>query len=84
MNASSDEILELMLAGLSDHRIAARLGVSERTVQRRLTELFDRYGTGNRFLLGYAVACDRERPEIAAEGRTGCAQGKGRTAARAG
>lgn len=46
------ELLALLLAGLTDAAVAAQLGVSLRTVQRRISELSDRAGVTSRFQLG--------------------------------
>ncbi len=46
-------VLTLLLAGLTDASVAARLGISERTVQRRVRRLMDRAGTDSRVLLGW-------------------------------
>ncbi|WP_194923533.1 hypothetical protein [Catenulispora pinisilvae] len=45
-----------LLAGLTDHASAHRLGMSERTVQRRIRELMDWSGSGNRMQLGHRAA----------------------------
>ncbi|MBS2536933.1 hypothetical protein KGQ20_29635 [Catenulispora sp. NF23] len=45
-----------LLAGLTDHASAHRLGLSERTVQRRIRELMDWSGSGNRMQLGHRAA----------------------------
>ena len=42
------EVLELVVAGLSDQQIARRLGISSRTVEHHLARLRERTGTGNR------------------------------------
>jgi predicted transcriptional regulator len=46
-------VLALLLAGLTDHAIGSQLGVSLRTVQRRVHRLMDRTGTTTRFQLGH-------------------------------
>lgn len=53
--SGSDEhrhLLRLMATGLTDASIARELGVSERTVQRRITRLHQLLGANTRFLLG--------------------------------
>lgn len=42
------EVLRLAAAGLTNHAIAERLGVSTRTVQLRLTTIFEILGVGSR------------------------------------
>jgi DNA-binding CsgD family transcriptional regulator len=42
------EVLELVAAGLSDHQVGRRLGISSRTVEHHLARLRERTGTGNR------------------------------------
>ncbi|MQA79122.1 MAG: HTH domain-containing protein [Streptosporangiales bacterium] len=44
-------MLELLGAGLKDDAIARTLGVSSRTVRRRVAELEDRFGAANRIQL---------------------------------
>ena len=50
------EILSMLCAGLKDEAVARQLGVSLRTLQRRLSELFAGLGARTRFQAGYAVA----------------------------
>lgn len=45
-------ILQLLNAGLTDDVIARQLGISERTVRRRVAELAARLGAGSRFQIG--------------------------------
>jgi len=52
LGALQEAILELMLTGAPDKAIAARLGVTERTVQRRVRTLMTAVGAGNRMQLG--------------------------------
>lgn len=58
-----------LVAGLTDHASANRLGVSERTVQRRIRDLMDWSDSGNRMQLGHRAALAglpppyRRRPE---------------------
>ncbi|TCO45297.1 helix-turn-helix transcriptional regulator [Actinocrispum wychmicini] len=49
-------IVTLLAAGLTDNAIARQLGVSPRTVQRRVSELMDRLGAQNRFQAGMQLA----------------------------
>ncbi|ADD40033.1 transcriptional regulator, LuxR family [Stackebrandtia nassauensis DSM 44728] len=46
------QLLMLLTAGLTDERIAERMGVSLRTMQRRLRELLERLGATTRFQAG--------------------------------
>ncbi|MFB7223608.1 helix-turn-helix domain-containing protein [Streptomyces sp. NPDC056227] len=43
----------LLLAGYTDAAVAARLGISLRTMQRRVRRLMDLAGTDSRVLLGW-------------------------------
>ncbi|MFD7835401.1 helix-turn-helix domain-containing protein [Streptomyces sp. NPDC059761] len=45
-------ILALLLAGLTDQAVATQLGVSPRTLQRRLRRLMDMAGVRTRMQLG--------------------------------
>lgn len=49
-------IIALLAAGLTDRSIARELGVSERTVHRRIGRLQDQLGGPSRFLLGVQAA----------------------------
>ncbi|WP_340539343.1 helix-turn-helix transcriptional regulator [Nocardioides sp. GXZ039] len=51
-----DRVLLLMAAGLSDPAIARELGISERTLSRRIAALQQRLGAKTRFQLGYQAA----------------------------
>ena len=51
-----EPILRLLLNGAPDKAIAARLQVSERTVQRRVRVLLARLGAENRMQLGQILA----------------------------
>ncbi|MEY9927548.1 DNA-binding NarL/FixJ family response regulator [Catenulispora sp. GP43] len=50
------QTLANLVAGLTDHASAHRLGVSERTVQRRIRELMDWSESANRMQLGHRAA----------------------------
>lgn len=52
------EILSLLSAGLKDETVARQLGLSLRTLQRRLRELFESFGARTRFQAGFAVSRD--------------------------
>jgi predicted transcriptional regulator len=49
-------LLTLLLHGLTDQAIGGQLGMSQRTVQRRVHQLMDRAGVTSRFQLGHAAA----------------------------
>jgi DNA-binding CsgD family transcriptional regulator len=49
-------VLLLLLAGLTDHAIASSLGLSARTVQRRIRYLMDLAGVDTRVQLGWHAA----------------------------
>ncbi|MFC7624820.1 helix-turn-helix domain-containing protein [Microlunatus sp. GCM10028923] len=50
------QLLQLLATGLTDASIARELGVSERTVQRRINRLHQLLGASTRFLLGVQAA----------------------------
>ena len=50
------EVLALLLAGISDRRAASQLGLSIRTVERRVRRLTDLAGGGSRLQLGWHAA----------------------------
>ncbi|MFF9510082.1 helix-turn-helix domain-containing protein [Streptomyces sp. NPDC014724] len=50
------EVLALLLAGISDRRTAAQLGLSIRTVERRIRRLMDVAGAESRLQLGWHAA----------------------------
>ena len=50
------ELLSLLVAGVSDKAVASRLGVSIRTVQRRISELMTVTGAQTRMQLAWQVA----------------------------
>ncbi len=54
--AEDRRILVLMLAGLTDHAVASQLGLSLRSVQRRLRHLQDLAGVHSRMQLGWYAA----------------------------
>jgi len=49
-------IMSLLLSGLPDKAVASQLGLSLRTVQRRLRQLMDATGTSTRMQLGFYAA----------------------------
>jgi DNA-binding CsgD family transcriptional regulator len=50
------KILALLLAGLTDQAVSSQLGISMRTLQRRLRRLMDLAGVGSRMQLGWYAA----------------------------
>jgi DNA-binding CsgD family transcriptional regulator/sugar-specific transcriptional regulator TrmB len=52
LTGSERELLKLLATGLTDEAAAKRLGVSLRTVKRRMEELMRRLGAGSRFEAG--------------------------------
>lgn len=52
-----EPILRLLLNGVPDKAIAARLQVSERTIQRHVRILLAKVGARNRMQLGQILAC---------------------------
>ncbi|MEU3216256.1 helix-turn-helix domain-containing protein [Streptomyces sp. NPDC006971] len=50
------EVLALLLAGISDRRAASQLGLSIRTVERRMRRLMDLAGVESRLQLGWHAA----------------------------
>lgn len=62
------QILSLLSAGLKDETVARQLGLSLRTLQRRLRELFDGFGARTRFQAGFAVSRDRVLDEVSSSG----------------
>lgn len=56
VGAEELELLSLLVAGVTDKAIATRLGVSTRTVQRRISDLMTRTGARSRMQLAWQVA----------------------------
>ncbi|MGX1668137.1 helix-turn-helix transcriptional regulator [Streptomyces sp. NPDC055400] len=56
LTAAEQELVELLGSGLTDEVIARHLGVSDRTLRRRVRELQDRLGSTGRFQAGVRVA----------------------------
>lgn len=61
------EILSLLSAGLKDETVARQLGLSLRSLQRRLREVFESFGARTRFQAGFAVARHGILDEAAAD-----------------
>jgi DNA-binding NarL/FixJ family response regulator len=58
LSGGDAEILSLLSAGLKDETVARQLGLSLRTLQRRVSELFEVFGARTRFQAGYSVSRD--------------------------
>ncbi|WP_052684469.1 response regulator transcription factor [Lentzea aerocolonigenes] len=56
LNARDRELLTLLAAGMKDRAIARALGITERTVGRRLTALMYALGVDTRFQAGVVAA----------------------------
>src|SRR5699024_2224051 len=56
VGAEELELLSLLVAGVTDKAIATRLGVSTRTVQRRISDLMTLTGARSRMQLAWQVA----------------------------
>ncbi|MFI9612390.1 helix-turn-helix domain-containing protein [Streptomyces sp. NPDC052023] len=56
LTADDRHLLSLMVAGLTDHAIAGQLGISRRTVQRRIQGLMSLAGVATRMQLGWHAA----------------------------
>jgi Sugar-specific transcriptional regulator TrmB len=72
-SAADQELISLLLAGLTDTASARHLGVSQRTVQRRVAALLDELGAQTRFQAGAklalrstGIAADQPLPRLAA------------------
>lgn len=53
---SDQQLLVLLANGLSDRAVARELGISDRTLSRRITALSQRLGAQSRFQLGFQAA----------------------------
>ncbi|MEU6440351.1 LuxR C-terminal-related transcriptional regulator [Streptomyces sp. NPDC047046] len=52
LTAGETELLRLLAKGFTDEAVGRQLGVSQRTVRRRIADLTDRLGAGSRFQAG--------------------------------
>ncbi|MFB7248879.1 LuxR C-terminal-related transcriptional regulator [Streptomyces populi] len=52
LTAGDREVLRLLAKGLTDEAVGRQLGVSQRTVRRRISDLTDQLGAGSRFQMG--------------------------------
>lgn len=56
LSSRETKVIGLLLDGATDHQIAARLGMSSRTVRAVVAQLQQRYGTRSRMALGFQLA----------------------------
>jgi DNA-binding CsgD family transcriptional regulator len=56
LTADDRYLLNLAAAGLTDHAVARKLGVAQRTVERRMRRIMDRLGARTRFQAGLQAA----------------------------
>ncbi|MGW7366855.1 helix-turn-helix domain-containing protein [Streptomyces sp. NPDC054841] len=56
LSADDEQLLALSASGLTDHAIARRLGVAQRTVERRMRRIMDLLGARTRFQAGLQAA----------------------------
>ena len=56
LDETDTRVITMLLAGLTDQTIGAQLGMSLRTVQRRVRQLMDRAGVDTRLQLGFEAA----------------------------
>lgn len=56
LDGEDGRVLAMLVAGCKDEAIARRLGMSPRTVRRRVRRLMDRLGAGTRFQAGLQAA----------------------------
>lgn len=61
-------VVRLMAGGLSDDRIARRMGIHRRTVQRTVAKLMERLGAASRFEAGLRLAQDPEFARLTRRG----------------
>lgn len=54
----AESLVPLLAAGLNDKAIAAELGISSATLNRRIADLMKLFGTRSRFQLGWRAALD--------------------------
>jgi DNA-binding NarL/FixJ family response regulator len=60
LSRSDQEVLSMLLNGLTDRAAGRELGLSERTVQRRVREVMTKLDAQNRLQLGWALARQQE------------------------
>jgi DNA-binding CsgD family transcriptional regulator len=56
LSSRETQVVGLLLDGATDHQVAARLGMSSRTVRSVVAQLQQRYGTRSRMALGFQLA----------------------------
>lgn len=62
LNASEIELLAVLASGVKDSVAEAKLGLSRRTLRRRLRAVMDKIGASSRFEAGYIYAAlERDR-----------------------
>lgn len=66
--AMEDPLPLMLLTGFSDDQIARELGVSVRTVRRRIHDLMTRHGAATRIQLGAALARSADRAPAGGDG----------------
>ncbi|MFJ8920820.1 Response regulator containing a CheY-like receiver domain and an HTH DNA-binding domain [Streptomyces sp. LamerLS-316] len=54
-NSETKRIIQLLISGLSDERIAYEMSLSTRTVQRRIHRLMEEHDCVSRFSLGFHI-----------------------------
>ncbi|MEU9361302.1 LuxR C-terminal-related transcriptional regulator [Streptomyces sp. NPDC048301] len=54
-NAETRRIIQLLISGMSDERIASEMSLSTRTVQRRVHRLMEQHDCVSRFSLGFHI-----------------------------
>jgi len=52
------QVLDLLTTGLTDKAVARQLGITERTVQRRVQRIMTEYGVRTRLQLGLRLSSD--------------------------
>lgn len=56
LTAAEQYLVELLASGITDEAIARHLGVTARTLRRRIRDLHDRLGSSGRFQAGVRAA----------------------------
>ena len=56
LSQADGKLLSLLVAGVADKAIASQMGLSRRTVQRRVQGLMERAGAGTRMQLAWQAA----------------------------
>jgi sugar-specific transcriptional regulator TrmB/DNA-binding CsgD family transcriptional regulator len=77
-NVLEQDIVSLLASGMQDEAVARQLGISARTLQRRLQTLFDQLDSRTRFQAGYRAALRQDQqatPPIELDELSGSAGG---------